>query len=233
MSIFGHSILAMALAVIWFVGGHFLLSHPLRATVTRLAGPQGFRAIYVGVAAIGLFWMIRAHATAPYVALWGDPIWARHLLLLVMLVAVGLLVLGLATPNPGVVGAEAAKMDYASGLGIHAITRHPGLWGIGLWALGHLVANGDAATAILTAGIAVLAFGGMAGIDARKRLSHAEQYAPFVAHTSVLPFAAMIAGSTTLDWRKIGLWRLVAALAVYVVLLLGHQLVIGRSALPV
>ena len=86
---FSHSILAVVLATAWFVGGHFLLSHPLRRAVETRLGPQGFRGLYTVVAAIGLAWMIYAHKTAPYVEWWGDPRWAQHLLLLVMLFIVG------------------------------------------------------------------------------------------------------------------------------------------------
>ena len=232
MSVFGHSILAVVLATAWFVGGHFLLSHPLRRPIEERLGQQGFRGLYTVVAAVGLAWMIYAHKTAPYVEWWGDPRWAQHLLLLVMLVATFFLVVGMMTPSPGVVGGERVRMDYESGLGIHAITRHPGLWGFGLWALGHMIANGDAATVILTAGIALLAFGGMAGLDARKSARFPEQYGPFMAHTSALPFAALASGRAKLDWSKIGLWRPVVALAIYVVLLFAHGFVIGRSALP-
>jgi len=205
----------------------------VRAPLTRALGAGGFRGLYSLVAAVGLGWMIWAHKTAPHVAVWGDPPWARHLLLAVMLVATMFLVIGMATPSPGVVGAEKTEMDYREGLGIHAVTRHPGLWGFGLWGIGHAIANGDLATVILAGGIAVLAFGGMAGIDARKLRSHPQSYGPFVAHTSAIPFAAMIAGRTRLNVAKLGLVRIGAALIVYVLLLFFHQPVIGRSALPI
>lgn len=233
MSLLGHSILAMALSTAAFVGGHFLMSHPLRAALLRPLGEGGFRAVYSAAAGASLVWMVHAHATAPFVPLWGDPLWARHLLMPVMLVATLFFVLGMTTPNPGIVGAERAPMDYAGGLGIHAVTRHPGLWGFALWALGHLLANGDLATVILTGGIATLAFGGMAGIDARKRAAFPEAYGAFVARTSTLPFVALAQGRARLDWAKIGLWRPALALAVFFVLLFGHGWIIGRSAFPV
>ncbi|QQS11405.1 MAG: hypothetical protein IPK81_17730 [Rhodospirillales bacterium] len=227
-----HSITAMLLSTTLFVGGHFLLSHVVRAPLTRALGAGGFRGLYSLVAAVGLGWMIWAHKTAPHVAVWGDPPWARHLLLAVMVVATMFLVIGMATPSPGVVGAEKVAMSYGSGLGIHAVARHPGLWGFGLWALGHMVANGDQATIILTAGIAILAFGGMAGIDARKRAAFPDLYGRFMAHTSNVPFAAMLSGRARLDWSRIGTWRIAVALAVYFALLFGHRWFIGLSALP-
>ncbi len=227
-----HSITAMALSTLLFVGGHFVLSHLLRKPLLFALGDNGFRGLYTVVAFIGLGWMIWAHKTAPYVALWGDPIWARHLLLAIMLVAVLLFILGATSPSPGVVGGEKVPMGYDRGLGIHAIVRHPGLWGFGLWAIGHFIANGDAATAILTGGIAILAFGGMIGIDARKREAFPEAYSGFMAHTSNIPFAALAAGKVRLDWSKIGVWRIALALLIYFVLLFTHQWFIGLSALP-
>jgi len=232
MTLLAGSVLAMALATAFFVGGHFLMSHPLRAALQRMVGARAFPGLYTLIVGIGLAWMVFAHSRAPYVALWGDPIWARHLLLLIMIPATLLVVIGNGTPSPGTAGAEKKPFDYSDGLGIHAIVRHPGLWGFALWALGHMLANGDAATVILTGGIALLAFGGMAGIDARKSLSFPETYPAFLAHTSNIPFAAMLDGRTRFNFAKIGLRRLTIAIVVYFVLLFGHGWVIGRSALP-
>jgi uncharacterized membrane protein len=232
MGVLSHSITAMVLSTTLFVGGHFVLSHVLRRPLTAAAGDGGFRGIYTLVAFVGLGWMIWAHKTAPYVALWGDPAWARHLLLLIMLVAVFFFIVGMTSPSPGVVGAEKVPMNYDGGLGIHAIVRHPGLWGFGLWGIGHLIANGDVASVILFGGIALLAFGGMPGIDARKGRDFSEAYGRFAAHTSNIPFAAMAAGKVRLDWSKIGLWRIALAIVVYVVLLFAHQWVTGLSVLP-
>ena len=229
---FSHSITAMVLSTVLFVGGHFLLSHVLRKPLLAALGENGFRGLYTVVAFIGLGWMIWAHKTAPYVALWGDPVWARHLLLAIMLVAVLVFVLGMTSPSPGVVGAEKVSMPYDEGLGIHAIVRHPGLWGFALWAVGHFIANGDAATAILTGGIAILAFGGMLGMDARKSRTFPEAYGAFMAHTSNIPFTALAAGKVRLDGTKIGVGRIALALVVYFALLFTHQWFIGLSALP-
>lgn len=233
MSVLSHSITAMALSTLLFVGGHFILSHLVRKPLLARLGDNGFRGLYTLVAAVGLGWMIWAHSTAPYVALWGDPLWARHLLLLVMLVAVFFFIAGLTTPSPGVVGAEAVPMAYDSGLGIHAVVRHPGLWGFALWGVGHLIANGDVATVLLAGGVAVLAFGGMLGIDARKRRAFPDAYGRFMAHTSNIPFAALAAGRVRFDWSKLGLWRIALALVIYLVVLFSHRWIIGLSALPV
>lgn len=222
--IFGGSILAVALGTAAFVGAHFAMSHPLRATLLRLVGERGFAGVYSLIVALAFTWMIYAHATAPYVALWGDPVWARHLLLLIMIPSTFLVVAGNATP---------ARIADQGAAGIHAISRHPGLMGMALWAIGHMIANGDAATVILTGGILVLTLGGSVAIDARKRGRFGAEYERFLARTSIVPLVALAQGRAKFSWAALGLWRVALSVLVYVLLLIGHQLVIGRSALPV
>ncbi|MBN33412.1 MAG: hypothetical protein CMM46_01300 [Rhodospirillaceae bacterium] len=72
-----------------------------------------------------------------------------------MLALVFFVVCGNATPNPSSVGSEKAlERENAAG-GIFSITRHPLLWGIALWALAHLIANGDVASLLFFASIVV------------------------------------------------------------------------------
>ncbi|MBM3643312.1 MAG: NnrU protein [Alphaproteobacteria bacterium] len=232
MSLFSHSLLAVALAGLIFTGGHFLLSHTLRQAVLARLGEGGFRGAYSAMAGLSLAWMIYAYSTAPYVELWSEPAGGRWIALILMLASVLFLVLGTMTPSPGQVGAERAQLDYAGGLGIHAIARHPGLCGFALWALAHAIVNGDAATLLLCASIGILAVGGMFGIDARKARAFPDAYGPFMAHTSILPFAALASGRVRLDLGKVGMARLALAVAIFALLLVLHGPLIGRAALP-
>ncbi len=56
---------------------------------------------------------------------------------------------------------------------------------------------------------------------------------PIALTTSVLPFAALASGRAKVGLREIGVWRLLAGVALYLALLLAHEPFIGRSALPV
>ena len=230
MAILGGSILALALATAGFVLGHFVMSHPLRAPMLRALGANAFLGVYSLI--IGLFfaWMLYAYSTAPYVELWGNPLWARHLLLVVMAAAVLLLVLSLTSPNPTLGPQGAQKLEAGSGPG--AICRHPMMWAAALWAGGHMLANGDAATVILTGGILVLALGGSAAIDSKKRAALGPAYSAYMARTSFVPLAAVVTGRAPMPWAAIGFWRPAVAAAVYAIMLFGHEWVIGRSALP-
>jgi uncharacterized membrane protein len=228
--ILGGSVLAVALASLAFVGGHFALSHPLRSSLLRAVGEKAFSGVYSVIVALAFVWLIHAHATAPYVAIWGDPVWARPLLALVMVPAVLLVVLGLTSRNP-TLGPRGAAALAGSGQGVLAITRHPMLWGFALWAIGHMLANGDQATVILTAGILILSLGGAAAIDAKKLRQLGAPYQAFMAQTSFVPMVAIAQGRAKLSMRDIGWWRIGVAVLVYAALVLVHPYVIGRPAI--
>lgn len=230
MSIFGGSILAVSLGTAGFVLSHVIMSHPLRPAMVRALGEKAFSGVYSLIVALFFAWMLYAYSTAPYVPLWGDPLWARHLLLLIMLPAVILLVLSLTAPNPTLGPQGPEKLQQGTALG--AITRHAMLWSFALWAAGHMIANGDAATVIMTAGILILALGGAGLIDWKKRQALGPAYAAYMARTSFVPFAAVIGGRAKLDWRAIGLWRIALGIVAYFVILFSHGWIIGRSALP-
>jgi uncharacterized membrane protein len=136
------------------------------------------------------------------------------------------------TPSPTVAGmAGAAKSDRA-GKGIQAITRHPFLWGVVLWALLHLAANGDLASLALFGTMAALALLGPPLIDAKRAASGGEAWRDYAARTSNLPFAALASGRAKLSLADIGWVPIAVGLGLYAVVLLGHAFVLGVSPLP-
>ncbi|PWE29272.1 hypothetical protein DDZ14_17975 [Maritimibacter sp. 55A14] len=92
--------------------------------------------------------MVIAYRGADYVALYTPPGWGVHLNNLLMLIAVFLLGVGKAG---GVVGAK---------------LRHPMLLGVVIWAIAHLLVNGDLASLILFAGLGLWAVIEMLTINA-------------------------------------------------------------------
>jgi len=225
------SIAALALATTLFVGGHFLLSHPLRAPLRKALGERGFLALYALLVGAAFAWMLFAYGAAPRSELWGKAEWMRWPLILLMLPASILLVCGLAAPNPLLVGREALLQRREVGSGIFAVTRHPMNWGIGLWALGHLIMNGEAATVILTGGTALLALAGSWAQERRKAVEAGAPWQRFAAATSFLPFLAIAQGRARFSLREIGYSRLAAGVLLYYALLHGHRYVIGVSPL--
>ncbi|MEO3428030.1 NnrU family protein [Pelagibius sp. CAU 1746] len=226
---------SLVAATLAFVGGHFLLSaRPIRPFLAQRLGVQGFRLSYSALMGAALFWMILSYRSAPFLAVWTPAPAFAWVPLLVMPLAAVLLVAGLTSPGPTMVGGE-RFLDGAPGspaVGILSITRHPFLWGTGLWALSHLLANGDFASMVMMGGIAVLSFGGMRHIDQRREAGLGAAWGPMKLTTSVLPFGAVLSRRTVVDWRGIGWWRPLLGLAVYAALLHLHRGFIGVSPLP-
>lgn len=218
-----------------FVLGHFLLSSlPVRTPLIRHLGMGGFRIVYTVFAIATFAWLLLGYASAPLFGIWQPAGWMRWIPVLTMPFALLLVVGAYTTPNVTAVGGEsqsAEELDPAPG--IMRITRHPFLMGATLWATSHLLANGDAASIVLFAAILVLSVGGMLHIDHRRRHAMGSTWGPIALTTSVIPFAAILSGRTKPDWAGIGLWRVAAALGLYVVLLVVHQPLFGASPFPV
>ncbi len=227
------SLSSLAAATAIFVGGHFVLSsRAVRRPMAARLGEGPRSGLYALLVLAAFVWMLWAYGQAPRVGLWPSPAWARYLPLLVMPVAAVLAVAGLSTRNVTLVGGEAAAQAPDPAPGIMRVTRHPFLWAVALWALSHLPANGDAASLILMGGMLVLAFGGMAHIDARRRDALGAAWGPNELTTSVIPFAAIAGGRTTMDGAGIGWQRLAGGVAIYLALLFAHEALIGVSPLP-
>jgi len=152
----------------------FLLSHmiparpALRGRLVAALGRRGYVIAYSLLSVAIFLWLLRAAGRAPLVLLWPMPSWGPWLVLVVMTMALTLLVFGLFRPNPFSFGGAAGPYDPARA-GILRLNRHPILATAFLWALAHLVVNGDVAHVILFGGFVLFALFGMVALDARNR----------------------------------------------------------------
>jgi uncharacterized membrane protein len=144
-----------------------------------------------------------------------------------MLPASLLVVLGLTTPNPTAIAQEGRVAQPPQG--VVRVTRHPFLTGVALWALVHLIGNGDAASLVFFAAWAVVALAGTVSIDSKRRRLLGSAWEPFAAQTSIVPFAAIAAGRNRFKPGEVGAWRLAIGVVVYALMLGGHAHVIGIS----
>ena len=219
-------------AAVFFVASHTILSAPpVRGALVGRLGEKVFRAVYSIVALAAVVWLVKAYNAAPYVELWPAADWTRLVPLMVMPVAAILLVAGVTTRNPTAVYWN-RPAEVATVPGILKVTRHPVMWAVALWALAHMVANGDLASLIFLAAFAGLALAGMPAIDRRRRAMMGEAWESFEAVTSVLPFAALAVGRARLRIGEISLWRIAAGVALYVAMLFAHGPLIGVAILP-
>ncbi len=220
----------LALATIAFVGGHFLLSSPpVRSPLVAALGERAFAAVYSVLSIIAFIWMLMSYGKAPHVELWPSLPILRFVPLFVMPIAVLLVVGGYTQRNPTAVMQPLAPAGSNPAPGILTITRHPVMWGIGLWAIAHIPPNGDLASLQLFGGLAVLALAGTLAIDAKKRRQDPAGFARLAAATSNLPFLAIREGRA----RMVGLeqWRLLLAGGVYFGLMIAHPWLFGAPVM--
>jgi uncharacterized membrane protein len=219
----------LAAAAALFVGGHFLLSAaPVRGRLMAALGQYGFLALYSMIALAAFVWMVWSFGQAPYRWVWGSPQWARTIVFAVMPVALILVTAGYLTPNPSAVLVGDYALERADPApGIFRVTRHPVMLGIALWAAAHLLANGDVAGILLFGSLLILAAGGIAHMESKRRASDDTRWQRLIAVTSILPFAAIIGGRTRFAFSMLDWGRVALGLVLYAVLLHIHGWAFG------
>ncbi len=224
---------SLSLAALFFIGIHLGVSGTtLRDRVVALAGPRGYMVAFSVASVAGLVWLVLAYNAAAYVPTWGQVQWWKPFAIALMLPAFLLVVMGLTTPNPTAVAQE-GLVDRPP-QGIVRVTRHPFLVGVAIWAGVHLVGNGDVASLLFFAAFAIVAVAGTVSIDAkRRRVLEGRAWDAFASRTSIVPFAAILAGRNTFVAHEFGWWRPAAGLAAYALMLGGHAHIIGVSPFPV
>jgi len=223
--------LSLILAAIFFVAIHLgIAGTRLRDRAVAVLGGKGYQAAFSVASIAGLAWLALAYRGAPYLPSWGLLLWWKPVAVALMLPATLLVVIGLTTPSPTAVAQEALLAQPATG--ILRVTRHPFLIGTGIWALVHLIGNGDAASLVLFGSLTLVAFAGTLSIDAKRRRGAGAAWERFAAETSILPFAAIAQGRNRFCPGEIGAKRWLAGLVVYALLLGAHGPVIGISPFP-
>ena len=183
----------LILALIVFFASHAGPAMPrVRPRLICRLGRAGYLAIYSAVSVATTAWLLAALITAPVVPLWPPAPWQHAVAAGAMLLACIALAAALLVPNPLSVGRPAPPDRIAPLL---AVTRHPLLLALGLWAAAHALANGDLAAQLVFVPLALFSFAFMAVIDRRRRRDWGEAaWRARSASTSLLPFAALVSG---------------------------------------
>ncbi len=121
--------------LVLFIGVHVVtMLRELRASLIARLGEGGYKGLYSLVSFAGLIaivWGYAQYRAGGYIPVWEPPRWARHLAWTLMLPVFPLLIAA-----------------YAPGR-IKAAMKHPMLVAVKLWALAHLLANGDLGSILL------------------------------------------------------------------------------------
>ena len=180
------AIITLIAANIAFVGTHFAMSHPLRAPMVKALGAGGFQAAYVVVSFATLGWVYVAFKAAPPADLAGsgEAGWIAATIITwpAMVLLAGSLIGNPALPTP-----MAEAQARAEPKGVFLVTRHPMMWGIGLWAISHIALMWSTRTLVTALAMGVLALVGARLQDAKKEALMGVSWAGRESKTSYWP----------------------------------------------
>jgi uncharacterized membrane protein len=223
----------------WALAG-FVLIHVgisatgLRTSLVRGIGEWPYRALF-SLASLGLLaWLIvgfgemRADPFDPLnEELWAPPNWLRWPAYVLVVLGMLLAFAGLFTPGPTLAGYEKRGLAATEpARGVLRITRHPFLWGVALWAAGHLLVNGERFALMLFGALGLMVIFGARSIDRKGKARDPDAWARFEDVTSNLPFAAIAQGRNTLRLGEIG-WRALVALVLTALIAWAHPMLFG------
>jgi len=134
-----------------FIGVHLVLPGlpALRLMMIKRLGENGYKGIFTLIAVTGLVLIVMGYRHADISQLYAPPDWGRRLTGLLMIFS---LILFAAANMPG---------------NIKRVTRHPMLWGLFVWSVAHLLANGTTAAVALFGGLGVFALLAMLSANLR------------------------------------------------------------------
>ncbi len=227
--------LTLALASAFFAGIHLIVSGtPLRNTLIAMMGERVYQALFSLASVVGLVWMIRAYPAAKAEAdfLWMPPQGLVHSAPLLILIAFLFVVIGALTPNPTSMMSEGRLSSDKAVTGIIRITRHPVMWGIGIWGITHALVNAHAAAVTFFGSLAATALIGTVAIDRKRARAYGEQWQSFRAQTSNVPLVALLAGRTKFAFGELGWWRILLAFVLFVAVFFAHRWLFGISPVP-
>ena len=169
-----------------FVGSHFAMSHALRAPMVKALGEKGFSLAYTAVSFATLGWVYFAFIAAPPADLPGSGE-AGWIIATLLTWPAMVLLAGSFIGNPALPTPMAEAQTRAEPKGALRVTRHPMMWGIGLWAISHMVLFWSTRTMVTALAMGILALVGARFQDAKKEVLMGNAWAEWERKTSYWP----------------------------------------------
>lgn len=180
----------LVLGILLWVAGHLFhrLAPDARARLIDRLGARGYRGAVAGVIGLGLLLMVIGYRWSPFVPVYDPPPWTIHLNNLLMLGAVALF------------GISHSKGRARTWL------RHPMLTGVVVWAVAHLLVNGDAASLVLFGAMGVWALASIPLINAAEGPWHPPAPGPVSADVRLVVITLVVFAVITAIHAWLGYW---------------------------
>jgi uncharacterized membrane protein len=194
--------LILILGLVIFLGTHvFTMRRGARAAAIARLGEGPYKAVYSLVSLLGLVlivWGFGRYRAYEWIDVWYPPVWTRHLALVLVWAA---FICFVAAYLPG---------------RIKRALKHPMLAGVKIWALAHLLANGDLGSILLFGSI--LAWAVVARISVKRRRDEVRDHGGPVAEPAGWRNDVIAIVLGTVLWFVFARWL--------------HPLLIGVPVLP-
>ena len=129
----------LILGLILFFGIHIVPSfESVRGALVTKFGEKTYLGIFALISFLGLGLIIWGKSSAGYVTAYDPPEWGRFIALILMV--------------PALIALVSSQLKGHIHMALHDAMS----WGVGLWALAHLLVNGDLASVLIFAGIFAL-----------------------------------------------------------------------------
>ena len=126
--------------LVLFTAIHLIPSAPrLRAALVERLGAMPYRGVFSAIALLSLAAIVWGFSRAPFEEVYAPPAWGHRVSMILVPIALVLF--------------AAANMPTR----IRALVRHPMLLGLLLWAIAHLLSNGEVRSVVLFGGFALFA----------------------------------------------------------------------------
>lgn len=181
-------LLNLVVATVAFVATHFIMSGPIRPVLASTFGAQGFLLFYSLISVATFAWAVIAFDRVDSdLALWNGVATVPWALASLLTITALVLLIPSFVRNPALPGKSAAGVGTWIPTGVFRVTRHPMMWGITLWAIGHIIAAPTLRVLILMSGLILLALLGSHFQDQRKVAQNKREFSPWQRRTSFWP----------------------------------------------
>lgn len=215
------SILGVAILWLAFAGTHIGLgTRRIRAELVARLGEWGFLGLFSLVASVTFAALVRYYAVhrleGPGGLALGESPWLRALLIAAVFLGLVLAFAGFHSypASPYALGNPSTRAPR----GLERITRHPFFVGVGIMGTAHALLASRLVGTLFFGALAVYAFVGAWQQDKKLLALRGRPYGEYLAATSAVPFAAVLAGRQRIVWAELS-WVAIAGSALVVLLL--------------